>query len=198
MTAVGEHLEHLILIGDHEQLRPSPNVYTLARNFNLDVSLFERLIKNKMPSVQLSVQHRSIPIISSFLRHFYDIPIENHSSVLTRLPTIKGVTHPLFFIDHRNLEDSVIEGSSKKNLFEADYVLNLANYLVQNGARTTQITILTTYMGQRQIIHYKLIDEFKQLKGVTVTVRKFMFSNILKDFFVRTFAVYFLVVRLKP
>ncbi|CAF2813215.1 unnamed protein product [Rotaria sp. Silwood2] len=61
VTAIGERIDHLILIGDHVQLRPSPNVYTLAKHFNLDVSLFERLIKNKMPAVQLCVQHRSMP-----------------------------------------------------------------------------------------------------------------------------------------
>lgn len=36
---------HLILIGDHMQLRPGTAVYDLARNYNLDVSLFERLVR---------------------------------------------------------------------------------------------------------------------------------------------------------
>ena len=37
-------IEHLILIGDHQQLKPSPTVYELALNYNLDVSLFERMV----------------------------------------------------------------------------------------------------------------------------------------------------------
>ena len=39
--------EHLILIGDHQQLKPSPTVYELALNYNLDVSLFERMVNIK-------------------------------------------------------------------------------------------------------------------------------------------------------
>jgi len=172
VTAIGERIEHLILIGDHIQLRPSPNVYTLAKKFNLDVSLFERLIKNEMPSIQLCVQHRSIPIISSLTHHFYDIPIENHSSVLNR-PLINGVSHPLYFINHDNFEENVADGASKRNPYECNYILQLANYLINQGYEKTQITILTTYMGQRQLIQ-KTINQFlKHLKGIHVTVKKF-------------------------
>ena len=46
ITTLSRGCEHLILIGDHKQLRPSPTVYKLAKDFNLDVSLFERMIAN--------------------------------------------------------------------------------------------------------------------------------------------------------
>jgi len=38
--------QHVIMIGDHQQLRPNPTVYRLAKQYKLDVSLFERLINN--------------------------------------------------------------------------------------------------------------------------------------------------------
>ncbi|CAF3707173.1 unnamed protein product [Rotaria sordida] len=168
VTAIGERIEHLILIGDHVQLRPSPNVYTLAKHFNLDVSLFERLIKNQMPSVQLCVQHRSIPIISSLTHHFYDIPIINHESVNNR-PSIIGITHPLYFINHGNFEENVSDGVSKRNPYESNYILQLADYLIKQGYDKNDITILTTYMGQRQQIQ-KSMNQLKHLKGIHVTV----------------------------
>lgn len=40
------------------QLRPSANVYDLAKNFNLEVSLFERLVKVNFPFVRLKYQVR--------------------------------------------------------------------------------------------------------------------------------------------
>lgn len=172
VTAIGERIEHLILIGDHVQLRPSPNVYTLAKHFNLDVSLFERLIKNRMPSVQLCEQHRSIPIISSLTHHFYDIPIRNHESVLNH-PSIKGVSHPLYFIYHQNFEENIADGSSKRNPYESDYVIQLADYLINQGYEKSDITILTTYMGQRQLIQRTIMNQFKHLKGIHVTVCNF-------------------------
>jgi superfamily I DNA and/or RNA helicase len=123
-----------------------------------------------MPSVQLCEQHRSIRMISSLTHHFYDIPIRHHESVLTR-PSIIGVTHPLYFINHDNFEENVADGASKRNPYECNYILQLANYLINQGYEKTQITILTTYMGQRQQIQ-KTINQFlKHLKGIHVTVK---------------------------
>lgn len=51
VASLSKHCEHLILIGDHVQLRPNPTVYKLAKDFQLDVSLFERLINNNAKKV---------------------------------------------------------------------------------------------------------------------------------------------------
>ncbi|XP_030831935.1 NFX1-type zinc finger-containing protein 1-like [Strongylocentrotus purpuratus] len=51
VTALTESCQHLILIGDHQQLRPSPTVFKLATQYNLDISLFERMINNDMTSL---------------------------------------------------------------------------------------------------------------------------------------------------
>ncbi|CAF4716796.1 unnamed protein product, partial [Rotaria socialis] len=56
ITALSTKCEHLILIGDHVQLRPSPSVYKLAHKYQMDVSLFERFIKNNFPNVRLNMQ----------------------------------------------------------------------------------------------------------------------------------------------
>ena len=46
VTALTPACEHMFLIGDHKQLRPNSAVYDLAKSYNLDVSLFERLVEN--------------------------------------------------------------------------------------------------------------------------------------------------------
>ena len=46
VTALTGGCEHLILIGDHKQLRPKPTVFDLGVNYQLDISLFERLVEN--------------------------------------------------------------------------------------------------------------------------------------------------------
>jgi superfamily I DNA and/or RNA helicase len=56
ITSLNPKCEHLILIGDHVQLRPSPSVYTLATKYKIDVSLFERFVKNDFPNVRLNIQ----------------------------------------------------------------------------------------------------------------------------------------------
>jgi superfamily I DNA and/or RNA helicase len=46
LTALTPSIEHLILIGDHLQLRPTVAVDSLARKNYLNISLFERLVNN--------------------------------------------------------------------------------------------------------------------------------------------------------
>uniref|UniRef100_A0A914Z6K5 DNA2/NAM7 helicase helicase domain-containing protein n=1 Tax=Panagrolaimus superbus TaxID=310955 RepID=A0A914Z6K5_9BILA len=58
ITSLTRACQHLILIGDHKQLRPSPAVYELAKKYKLDISLFERLINNGYPYRMLNNQHR--------------------------------------------------------------------------------------------------------------------------------------------
>ncbi|XP_050547335.1 NFX1-type zinc finger-containing protein 1-like, partial [Daktulosphaira vitifoliae] len=42
VISLTEHCQHVILIGDHKQLRPRTATFTLAKQFHFDISLFER------------------------------------------------------------------------------------------------------------------------------------------------------------
>ena len=104
VTSLTSGCQHLILIGDHQQLRPNPTVYDLAKTYNLDVSLFERMVKNGMPFKRLRLQHRMRPEISKIMDHIYvDPKLENHESVLT-FESVKGVACNIFFVDHNHGE----------------------------------------------------------------------------------------------
>ena len=70
-TSLTKDVEHVILIGDHEQLRPSLNVYRLSKHFNLDISMFERMINNNFENVMLMSQRRMRPEISEIVRCIY-------------------------------------------------------------------------------------------------------------------------------
>ena len=104
ITSLTPGCQHLILIGDHQQLRPNPTVYDLQLKYNFDVSLFERMIKNGMQFSRLCLQHRMRPEIAKMLDHIYVNPkLQNHDSVLKFEP-IKGVERNLFFVDHHKAE----------------------------------------------------------------------------------------------
>ncbi len=77
VTSINEYTQHLILIGDHEQLRPNPAVYNLSLHFNLSMSMFERLIKNKIEHSTLNLQRRMRPEISKIMNFIYP-DLENH------------------------------------------------------------------------------------------------------------------------
>ena len=61
-------IQHLVMLGDQEQLRPRVDCYKLATEKNLDCSMFERLINNKMPFEQLGQQCRMRDDIADVLR----------------------------------------------------------------------------------------------------------------------------------
>jgi hypothetical protein len=60
-------IQHLVMLGDQEQLQPRVNCYKLTQK-HLDCSMFERLINNKMPFKQLGKQCRMRDDIAELLR----------------------------------------------------------------------------------------------------------------------------------
>ena len=111
ITALNRNCQHLILIGDHQQLRPNATLYRLAKDYHLDLSLFERMVNNDIPVKTLSHQHRMRPVISKLLKPIYN-DLEDGDSV-HHYPPIRGMMHSLFFITHNRPEDSKEELMSK-------------------------------------------------------------------------------------
>ncbi|CAG8488734.1 11582_t:CDS:10 [Funneliformis caledonium] len=74
LSALTPSTQHLILIGDHLQLRPHIATYTLSVDsqpgeyFMLDRSLFERLVNEGVTMSQLTIQRRMRPEIADLIR----------------------------------------------------------------------------------------------------------------------------------
>ncbi|XP_071958632.1 uncharacterized protein [Antedon mediterranea] len=168
VTSLTKQCEQIILIGDHQQLKPNPTVYKLATKFNLDTSLFERMLTNDVPCQKLSSQHRMRPQISEIMRkHFYSHLLDDKS--VKEFDNVKGVAHNLFFINHDIQEESVEDILSKSNAHEAEYCVAFAKYLYQQGYDASSITILTTYTGQVLNLKRLLKDqEYNCLRDVYV------------------------------
>ena len=167
VSSVSHKTQHLILIGDHKQLRPKTNDHTLARDHHLDVSLFERLVTNEFPCVTLSVQHRMRPEISALVSStiYQNALIDAPSTEI--YPPIKGMQHNVFFVDHFGPEISSSDLKSKANNFEAQFLARLCKYLLQQCTYSQeQITVITPYTGQM----FHMRDEFEQLKMPKVRI----------------------------
>ena len=167
VTSLSEKCEHLILIGDHKQLKPSPAVYKLAKKFNLDISLFERMINNKVRCECLEHQHRMRPEISKIIRLFYPT-LKDDESVLNR-PDIKGIASNVYFITHTSPEANDEDNTSHSNEHEAHFLVALCRYLLMQEYKPSQITILTTYSAQMFLIG-RLMPKDSEFDGVNVTV----------------------------
>ncbi len=167
IATLNQDCQHVILIGDHQQLRPKPTVYRLAEVFNLKISLFERMINNGLPCHTLRWQHRMRPEISVLMKeHFYH-GLEDHKSV-TDYSSIKGLTKNVLFLNHEQNEARQHDSMSKSNRHEAEFLVGLCYYLIQQGYQPSQVTILTTYMGQLSI--FKQLMPRAKFSGVRVKV----------------------------
>ena len=149
ITSLASSVQQLIMIGDHQQLRPKPTCYDLEKKFELGVSLFERLILNNFPFVTLKVQHRMRPEISSLIRPSIYEELEDAEEV-KKYNHVQGISKDVFFIDHTSHEEPNHQKDLKShvNKFEAEYVVELCQYLLKQGYERSEITILTMYRGQ--------------------------------------------------
>ncbi|KAI8436675.1 hypothetical protein MSG28_010163 [Choristoneura fumiferana] len=155
-------------VGDHQQLRPSAAYMRLARHYELEVSLFERMIRNGVHSRRLGVQHRMRPELAALVcPHIYE-DLRNHPSV-EEFPPVKGLVNNLFFFTHDHPEQCDDDSSSRTNTFEGDMALRLANYLMQQGYQPQDVTILAAYSGQMFYLR-KQRFLYHHLKNVKITV----------------------------
>ena len=168
VASLTKDCEHLILIGDHQQLRPNPTVYELCQEYHLDVSLFERLIRTGLDHTRLHTQHRMLPAISRLIvPHIYK-DLLDHPSVRD-YPMIRGVESNVFFINHCHQESCSQVGRSRYNDHESEFLVELCRYLLKQKYEPEQITILTTYSGQLFELRKKMpVLEFEGVRATTV------------------------------
>jgi hypothetical protein len=166
LTSLGPHTEQLIMIGDHKQLRPKCS-YKLSveqgDGFDLNRSIFERLVLKGFPHVTLTQQHRMRPEISSLIRHLTYPDLTDAPSTLKRVD-LRGFRENVIFFNHSHPEMELSHGrelsdgrtSSKQNEFEGQMILKCVRYLAQQGYGSDQIVVITPYLGQLKLLRDQL------------------------------------------
>ena len=167
--------EHLIMIGDHQQLRPACNVHSMAARYRMDVSLFERLVGLGFPTVTLQVQHRMRPDVARLIVPVVYRQLQNHCSTeqYPPIPSMGGKN--VFFLTHKGKEQREEGGCSYFNTHEAEFVIRFARFLCDQGNVCSyysanaisnlclhhtgilpeEITIVTAYAAQQRLIEDK-------------------------------------------
>ncbi|TPX32302.1 hypothetical protein SeMB42_g07637 [Synchytrium endobioticum] len=161
------NLEHLILIGDHLQLKPKLESMTLRKQ-KWDVSLFERLVKSDFVKTMLNTQQRMHPSIASLTKHFYDEPILDHPSV-NDFPAIPAIAERVWFLTHCVPEDKIPHDAflqSKSHELEAQFVVLLARFISQQGIPPSKITILSAYVQQVRNVRRLARETHQELTGM--------------------------------
>ncbi len=150
-------LQRVVLCGDH--LQNSPIVQNLAfRQYaNLEQSLFLRLVRIGVPTVNLDKQGRARPSIAELYKWRY--------KELGNLPNVEqgadfkcanaGFQYDYQFIqvpDYKNVGEVEPTPHFIQNLGEAEYAVAIYQYMRLLGYPASKVSILATYAGQRSLI----------------------------------------------
>lgn len=153
-------LEHIILLGDHQQLQPHANLHELSKDpYRINISMFERLIKIGISHQTLLEQRRMIPRLRRIVQLFYPNVIDSPS--ITKLcKVVPGVLEPLWWFQHdweETRSQSGSDSTSIENLMEARMIVFFVQYLVAvQKIHPARITVLTFYNGQVKLIKGEL------------------------------------------
>jgi superfamily I DNA and/or RNA helicase len=158
-------------VSTDRQLRPKVNNYELTvekgYGYELNVSLFERLVQAGYPHQTLNKQHRMRPEISELIRHLTYTDLVDAERTHGR-PDLKGVCDNVVFVTHGHPEDEFKDinelrdggsKSSKQNTFEVKMVLKIVKYLAQQGYESDEVVVLTPYLGQLHKLRLILRNE---------------------------------------
>lgn len=115
LASISRDTKHVILIGDHLQLRPKVERYELqcdsGKQHRLDLSLFERLVSDQnLRASTLSTQWRMRPDIADIPRTTL-YPLLQDAEKVKCYPNVRGVRRNLWFVDHTRTQDGADSGS---------------------------------------------------------------------------------------
>ncbi|CAB4477601.1 unnamed protein product [Rhizophagus irregularis] len=160
LSALTPSTQHLILIGDHNQLRPSVSTYSLSMEsqigeiYQLNKSLFERFVDGNnaitIERTRLLTQRRMRNEISELISSTIYDDLEDGENT-AKYPNICGAQHNVYFIDHNHPEDSFGDSGTQShvNMHEVKMVVEMVKYFVKNGyTKHEDIAVLTPYSGQ--------------------------------------------------
>lgn len=171
-VACMDSVEHLILVGDHQQLQGHCSVRELEGDpYFLNISLFERLVNNKIPFKTLLQQRRMDPSFRKLIQPLYP-DLGDHPSVLNREIPSWGMGDVRSFFFSHSWEENRDSQMSTYNEPEAIFVAGFYRHLIQNGIPAESITILTFYNGHRKKLlkEIRAYDDTRQHYAIVKTV----------------------------
>ncbi|KAI9551525.1 hypothetical protein GHT06_021858 [Daphnia sinensis] len=150
-------LKRWIMIGDHHQLPPVIKNMAFQKYSNMEQSLFTRVVRLGVPTVDLDAQGRARPSLCSLYQWRYKKlgNLEHVSSGPEYRVANTGFVYDFQLI---NVDDFQGVGESEpnpyffQNLAEAEYVVAVFMYMRLLGYPAEKISILTTYNGQKHLI----------------------------------------------
>ncbi|KAI0047489.1 hypothetical protein FA95DRAFT_1582635 [Auriscalpium vulgare] len=159
LAALVPSVEHLICIGDPDQLRPNLTTFALSMDnpqgrqfYKFDCSLMEWLADLSFPMSQMDASGHADalePFLTHRSRKIMYPTLKDHPLVLD-YPRVDGMGKNVFFFSHNHPENSEADSVSKYNTFEVDMIRDLVMHLLKQEPynESGDIAVLCAYLGQ--------------------------------------------------
>ncbi|XP_059617588.1 RNA helicase aquarius [Phlebotomus argentipes] len=150
-------LKRWIMIGDHHQLPPVIKNMAFQKYSNMEQSLFTRLVRLGVPTVDLDGQGRARSSICELYKWRYK-QLGDLAHIQQWAEYRKANAGFAFDFQMINVEDFNGVGETEpnpffyQNLAEAEYIVAVYMYMRLLGYPAEKISILTTYNGQKHLI----------------------------------------------
>ena len=150
-------LKRWIMIGDHHQLPPVIKNMAFQKFSNMEQSLFTRLVRLGVPTVDLDAQGRARPSISSLYNWRYKV-LGNLPHVLNTESYVNangGFSYDYQLVDVKDFNgvgESQPSPFFYQNLAEAEFMVATFMYMRLLGYPAEKISMLTTYNGQKHLL----------------------------------------------
>lgn len=144
------YTEHVIMIGDHMQLKPF-----VSHSSTVHQSLFERLVCADFHVNALNTQYRMRNDFVDLLCPLIYKKLLSHNSV-KEFPPVRNMAMNLYFLDHREPETQV-HNTFPMNVWEKQKIYKIVCHLVKvSGYKKNEIVVLTPYLLQADSIKCEL------------------------------------------
>ncbi|KAK1983856.1 intron-binding protein aquarius [Colletotrichum cereale] len=150
-------LQRVVLCGDHFQNSPVIQSMAFRHYANLEQSLFSRLVRLGVPTINLDQQGRARPSIASLYQWRYpklgNLPhVEAEGEYLAANAGFKYDYQFISVPDYKGRGETEPTPHFIQNLGEAEYAVAVYQYMRLLGYPASKISILTTYAGQRALV----------------------------------------------
>ena len=150
------NLKRVVLLGDENQLPPIVKSQAIRTQCLYHLSLFSRLLKSGYNNcVILNEQGRSRSEIVDLYRYKYDNLIDMKEIIKKFNKNNFAFKYNIQFINVEEFNskgEEINSNNSYYNLAEAEYCIGIFMYMCLVGYNPSQISILTTYNGQKELI----------------------------------------------
>ena len=150
------NLKRVVLLGDENQLPPIVKSQAIRTQCLYHLSLFSRLIKSGYNNcIVLNEQGRSRSEIVDLYRYIYDNLIDMKEISKKFNKNNFCFKHIIQFVNVEEFNghgEEMNSNNSFYNLAEAEYCIAVFMYMCLVGYNPNQISILTTYNGQKELI----------------------------------------------